>query len=614
MFKDGVNKCVVCEGTGTGVDGYYRLEIDIEKPKEPSPESSVKTDEVEVPESLEEVKEEVKKEVVVEKETERETTVVKNTFEEMLAEATHSLGIEDMKSKKEEEDQLEEMKKLEVELSQLKEKEAKLKAQKAEEEKRKAAEMKLAMVEENIINESKNSMDEKVKKMVQDEIKKREEELAAELLESETKASTKASDEEKSTKKTTEKERLVKERERFANIAREVKKMEELKAKEKAVTPSPLKTPRAVHDNDTESVASKQSVARVSQVDNGDEGSVGGVSIQFPPDFDYDDEDAIRQVIAMAKSTRAKSSAASINSGSTPPMSISFVNASSPSPLREKKRTPMIPKHVMPETPKRKPMIPPSSSSVRSYSHQDHVEDFDDGVSHITLGTSFAASSRITGSGNKSKLGNTLSTLPNDIQEEASTGMTSPRNRTGSSSIPRRSRSVSRGDPLHSTPPASSMSSGRRSDAVRKSSELLSRIDQHFSTLPRSRSRSVSRTRRSSSSGRSLSMSRSRGVISNMPPDKNDDDSASCAGSVSSRVSAASQSLNDILSQIESAKSQLTRNNKFSSGGRSVASMPNNNGRENSKIMSKLEHAKMIEKLAAEAVAIDNFDDEEFAL
>jgi len=614
----------------------------------------------------------------------------------------------EVKKQKETEDKIKERMKLEQELIQLKEKEEELKAIRLEEQKKREAALKVEADKKKAIEESKRMEEEKIKKIISEEVKRREEEIASELLETQTRYSAKASEDVESTKRATEKERLLKERQRFANVAKDIKKMEELHKLKPDIPPVPVspitspeppsktiaQTPNNVIEsesilskvsvskrpsnsytntsfNDNESVASKVSVAKI---DNGDEASTGGVSIQFPPDFDYDDEDAIRQVIAMARSTRAKSSAvASVNSGNTPPMSISFVEKKNNNVASPMKRTShisdsptrgnLIPKHILSE-PKiiRKPMIPPSSSSVRSFAVE---QDFDDGVSHMTMGTSFAASSPRVGSymnktNNKFTGGSPLS----DLQEN--TASTSTSNNMNMMTPPihtrRRSRSITRDTPpppMMSSSSSTSGAAGRRSEALRKSSELLSRIDQHFSSggslsggvPPSSRSRSVSRSRRVTTNSnsrsnsidrRSSSLSRRRPsvgsssrVISNMPDDimnmktkyssnsnnlAGDDDAGSVgAGSVSSRVSAASQNLNDILKQIESAKSQLSKTTstpKYSSyttdmGNKSVAT---SNSKAGSNIMSKLEHAKMIEKLAADAVKIDNFEDEEFGL
>jgi len=88
-----------------------------------------------------------------------------------------------------------------------------------------------------------------------------------------------------------EKVRLEAEQNHFSDIVNEVNKIDVRKKQEKEDSKSM---------NSGRSRGSRRSrlsaQPRVTLTDDGDDESVAGVSIQYPQDFDYDD-DAIRQVI-----------------------------------------------------------------------------------------------------------------------------------------------------------------------------------------------------------------------------------------------------------------------------------------------------------------------------
>lgn len=434
--------------------------------------------------------------------------------------------LEDIKQK--ERTQLEEQERLQLEMEQMElEKQQRMK----EDE-----EMKVRLAEE--AEEKKKQTDlkrlqeEELKTKVDAEVKKREDEIKEDLKRTEEFVRTKNHNVNDEIQRNAERARLVNERKRFADIVKEVKKIDGVRKRQEEEDTKSVDSRRSRVS--ISSRRSRSSHARVSKIDDGDDASIGGVSIQFPSDFDYDDEDAIRQVIAMAKlQKKSSSSPRDISSPSgeapLPPMSISFVNKDNnsnnpPSPMAldsPRKRS------YMRRSGSRTPRLPPgSASSFSSSLLRDHArvvdnnhptptgEVFDDEVSHMSMGET---------------------------------------------------------DHHHLNPPTSStiMSSERESRRERIMNKLNSSSSSRgASPSPRMSSRRKPASPRSSSltrisSRRSVADSNANGISSNAsltmtPTRRSSKLRTSDAGSVTS-ASSRKSALGDILSKIENAKAQLVK-------------------------------------------------------
>jgi len=435
--------------------------------------------------------------------------------------------VEDIKQKQRE--QLEEQERLQLEMEQMEmekqrrkreEEELQLRLAKEAEEKKKQAEL-------------KRLKEEEFKTKIDAEVKKREDEIKEDLKKAEDFVRAKNHNVNDEIQRNAERARLVNERKRFEEIVKEVKKIDDVRKRQEEEDSKSVDSRRSRASFGSR--RSRSSYARVSRIDDGDDASVGGVSIQFPPDFDYDDEDAIRQVIAMAKLQKKSSpSPRDIRSPSgeaaSPPMSIAFVNKGNnnnpPSPMAldsPRKR------NYLPRSSGRTPRLPPASTSASSFSSallRDHAramennhptatgEEFDDGVSYISMGDNDHHHPAPT----------TPSTIMSSERESRRERIMNKLNSSSSS------RAAS---------PSPRMSSRRKALSPRSSS--LTRI----------------------SSRRSVSDINTNGISSNAsltmtPTRRSSRLRSSDAGSVTS-ASSRKSALGDILSKIENAKAQLVK-------------------------------------------------------
>jgi len=336
MVKNGETQCAVCGGSGSGLDGAYTND-----PNKGKPDPRLWKDR----QKLEE--------------------------QERLQKEIEQMKLDTARRKKEEG-------------------EFKMKLELEANEKKKTEELK--RLQESLLKEK-----------VDAEVKKREEEIKEDLKKTEEFVRAKNHNVNDEIQRNAERARLVNERKRFADIVKEVKKIDDVRKRQEEEDAKSVDSRRSRVS--FRSSRSRSSQLKVSKIDDGDDASVGGVSIQFPPDFDYDDENAIRQVIAMAK--LQKKTPRSPHE-SDPPMSISFINKEgssngppSPIALDSPRKRNYLPRSGN-RTP-RTPRLPPVSvNSVSSYSSsllRDHSkamenpaitsstnEDFDDGVSHISMG------------------------------------------------------------------------------------------------------------------------------------------------------------------------------------------------------------------------------------
>ena len=441
--------------------------------------------------------------------------------------------------KKKEEEQKEKERAKIIEEQKLKEETERLK-KKHEQMMKEEEELRLKREEEEAkrkaLAEKKRKDDEAIRSRVEAEVKKREEEIKNDLKETEERVRINSQNMSEEMQRSAERERLVAERKRFAEIVNEVNKIEEIRKKQEVEDAKSVDSRRSRFSQDSR--RSRQSaVPKVSTVNDADDASVGGVSIQFPPDFDYDDEDAIRQVISLAK---LKNKNASPTKPSEPPTSITIV--SSPPETPTKKKAPLLPPH---SGEKRKPLIPPGnkSSPVQYVSplQRDHAklstdyEEFDDGVSNMSMGT---YSQTIRKNNLEEKNGETerekrearrasilerLKRAPSpSLHRERSATPTSARTAALSSRVAElRSRSLTRAP---RNPESSSLQDGSSRRTYRERSESLKKL--------------ISKT--------------------TSPSTGNDDASAHSPKSIHSSSSRRS-TLDDILSKIENAKAQLSK-------------------------------------------------------